>query len=91
MQKSIKMTPTSLKANLETKQPNAPKSLESVNVGLKFQLKCLKSWTPSIKNLSVARKMRARQDKIVAFFMSFMWFEKDEPHEINKVGLHFTL
>jgi hypothetical protein len=41
MEESIEMIPTNLKENLEARLPNAPKSLESGDVGMTFRLKNL--------------------------------------------------
>jgi hypothetical protein len=39
--KTLKQTSTNLKENFGARLPNAPISLQSVNIGLKFQLKML--------------------------------------------------
>jgi hypothetical protein len=44
MEESIERTPANLKKNLRAKLSNAPKSLESCYVGLKFQFEKLDLW-----------------------------------------------
>ena len=58
--KSIENTPANLEESLGARLPNAPKSLESCEVRLAFQLKILEFMDSMNQELQVGKEIRAR-------------------------------